>query len=379
MKIALLSTFYPFRGGIAQFSSALLKAFESNNVVKAFNFKRQYPQFLFPGETQFVKEEDTADEIISERLLDSINPISFSKTAKAINHFQPTLFISNYWMTFFGPSMGNVAKRINSNIVKIAIVHNIIPHEKRFFDNAANRYFIKNHDAFVVLSEIVEKDLLKIAPNAKILKLQHPNYSHFGEKISHDYARNKLGIETEKKTILFFGIIRDYKGLDVLLDSFGQLSDDYQLLIAGECYGAFDKYQAKININKNKSRIFLHLKYISDQEVVNYFSAADVCILPYKSATQSGITAISHHFELPLIATDVGGLKETIKNGENGLIVDSSDSDKIKIAIEKYFNMQLKSQFEQKLAKENEENSWTNFADKIIKFSSEIAVNTREK
>lgn len=378
MKIALLSTFYPFRGGIAQFSGALLKAFESDNVVKAFNFKRQYPQFLFPGETQFVKEEDSADEILSDRLLDSINPISFSKTAKAINNFQPSLFISNYWMTFFGPSMGNVAKRLDAEIIKIAIVHNVIPHEKRFFDSAANRYFLKNHDAFVVLSDIVEKDLLKIAPNAKVLKLQHPNYNHFGKKISQNDAKNKLGIETGKKTILFFGIIRDYKGLDILLDSFGQLNDQYQLIIAGECYGAFDKYQSQIDSNKNKSRIFLHLKYISDQEVAKYFSAADVCILPYKSATQSGITAISHHFELPLIATDVGGLKETIKNGENGLIVDSSDSDKIKIAIEKYFNMQLKSQFEQKLAKENEENSWANFADKIINFSSEIAVNTRE-
>lgn len=379
MKIALLSTFYPFRGGIAQFSGALLKAFESNTVVKAFNFKRQYPQILFPGETQFVKEEDNAEEIISERLLDSINPISFSNTAKAINNFQPTLFISNYWMTFFGPSMGNVAKRIDPKIKKIAIVHNVTPHEKRFFDNAANRYFLKNHDAFVVMSDIVESDLLTIVPEAKVLKLQHPNYSHFGEKIGQKDAKNNLRIDHDKKTILFFGIIRDYKGLDVLLDSFGQLNDEYQLLIAGECYGAFDKYQGKIDLNKNKSRIILHLKYISDQEVVNYFSAADVCILPYKSATQSGITAISHHFTLPIIATDVGGLKETIKNDENGLIVESSDSEKIKIAIEKYFKEHLKSQFQQNLTIENEENSWTNFANKILDFASEISVNTREE
>ncbi len=377
MKIAFLSTFYPFRGGIAQFSGAMFRSLELNHQVKAFNFKRQYPKILFPGETQFVKGEDVADSIDTERLLDSINPISFVNTARAINNFKPEIFISSYWMTFFGPSMGGVAKRLDPSIKKIAILHNVKPHEKRFFDKAANNYFLNNHDGFVVLSDAVEKDLLEIHPKAKILQLKHPNYNHFGAKLNQKEAIAKLGLDTEKRTILFFGIIRDYKGLDILLDAFSRLSDEFQLIIAGECYGSFAKYKMQIDSNQNKERINLHLNYISDQEVTNFFSAADVCVLPYKSATQSGITAISHHFCVPIIATDVGGLKETIKNGENGLIVESADAEKIKFAIEKYFKDGLKSKFEEKIAKENEENSWNNFTSKIIDFASGISVNTR--
>lgn len=377
MKIAFLSTFYPFRGGIAQFSGAMFRSLEINHQIKAFNFKRQYPQILFPGETQLVKDDDSADSINTERILDSINPISFVKTAKDINNFKPEIFISSYWMTFFGPSMGGVAKRLNPSIKKIAILHNVKPHEKRFFDKAANNYFLNNHDGFVVLSDAVEKDLLEIHPEAKVLQLKHPNYNHFGAKLNQINAVAQLGLDPEKKTILFFGIIRDYKGLDVLLDAFNKLNEDYQLIIAGECYGSFEKYYLQIEKNKNKSRIKLHLNYVSDQEVTNFFSAADVCILPYKSATQSGITAISHHFCVPIIATDVGGLKETIKNGENGLIVESSNAEKIKFSIQKYFNEGLKSKFEEKLKQENEENSWMSFTAKIIHFASEIAVNTR--
>lgn len=377
MKIAFLSTFYPFRGGIAQFSGAMFRSLEINHQIKAFNFKRQYPQILFPGETQLVKDDDSADSINTERILDSINPISFVKTAKAINNFKPEIFISSYWMTFFGPSMGGVAKRLNPSIKKIAILHNVKPHEKRFFDKAAHNYFLNNHDGFVVLSDAVEKDLLEIHPEAKVLQLKHPNYNHFGAKLNQINAVAKLGLDPEKKTILFFGIIRDYKGLDVLLDAFNKLNEDYQLIIAGECYGSFEKYYLQIEKNKNKSRIKVHLNYVSDQEVTNFFSAADVCILPYKSATQSGITAISHHFCVPIIATDVGGLKETIKNEENGLIVESSNAEKIKFSIQKYFNEGLKSKFEEKLKQENEENSWMSFTAKIIHFASEIAVNTR--
>jgi glycosyltransferase involved in cell wall biosynthesis len=273
--------------------------------------------------------------------------------------------------------MGTVAKRLNPSIKKIAILHNVKPHEKRFFDKAANNYFLNNHDGFVVLSDAVKNDLLEIHPNAKILQLKHPNYNHFGNKLNQNEALRNLDLDIEKKTILFFGIIRDYKGLDVLLDSFSRLNEDFQLIIAGECYGSFEKYQLQIDSNQNRERIKLYLRYISDQEVTNFFSAADVCILPYKSATQSGITAISHHFCVPIIATDVGGLKETIIDEENGLIVESADAENIKFAIEKYFKEGLKSKFEEEIAKVNEENSWTSFTDKIIEFSSEISVNPR--
>lgn len=372
MKIAILSVFYPYRGGIAQFSGSLFRAFELNHEVKAFNFTLQYPSFLFPGETQFVKPEDRADEIPSDRLLNSVQPFSYLKTANRVNDFKPDVFISNYWMSFFGPSMGFVAKKMVSSAKRIAILHNVIPHEKRFYDTPFNRYFLNNHDAFVVLSSAVEKDLLSLKPDAQILKLEHPIYSHFGDKIKREEAQNQLKINTEKKTILFFGIIRDYKGLDVLLSAFGMLSDDYQLVIAGECYGSFEVYQTQIEQLGIQDRCHVFNRYIPDHEVAPFFSAADVCILPYKSATQSGITAIAHHFCVPLIASNVGGLKETIIDGENGTIVAESKPELFASAIENYFKNDLQQTFSENIRIKNKENSWTVFADKVISFALEI-------
>ena len=372
MKIAILSVFYPYRGGIAQFSGSLFRALEQDHEVKAFNFTLQYPSFLFPGETQFVKAEDKADEISSSRLLNSVQPFSYLKTARVINNFAPDLFISNYWMSFFGPSMGFVAKKVTKNAKRIAVLHNVIPHEKRFYDTAFNRYFLNNHDAFVVLSEAVEKDLLSLKPNATVLRLQHPVYSHFGEKISQESAQEQLKLDPAKKTILFFGIIRDYKGLDILLTAFSKLSDDYQLLIAGECYGSFEKYEAQIEQLGIQSRCHVFNRYIPDHEVTKFFSAADVCILPYKSATQSGITAISHHFCVPLIATNVGGLKETIIEGENGIIVAEPKPELFVSAIEKYFKNDFQETFSENILIKNKENSWLNFSKKVVEFTAEI-------
>ncbi len=371
-KVAILSTFYPYRGGIAQFSGALFRALESNCEVTAFNFSKQYPSFLFPGETQFVKAGDTADEIPSVRVLNSTSPRTYVKTANRINQFQPDVFISNYWMTFFGPAMGTVAKRVSTSTRKIAILHNVIPHEKRFYDRMSNLYFLNNHDGFVVLSEAVERDLLSIKPDAKFIRIPHPTYDHFGARWEKQQAQVHLGIDPSKKTLLFFGIIRDYKGLDILVEAFSKLSSEYQLLIAGECYGNFDKYQQLIESSGASDRIYVFNRYISDQEVAPFFSATDVCILPYKSATQSGITAIAHHFCVPLIATDVGGLKETIKHNENGLIIPFPEIDELLQAIQFYFEKGKYELFSKQLELENKENSWGNFAVKLLEFSSKL-------
>lgn len=372
MKIAVLSVFYPYRGGIAQFSGSLFRALEQSHEVAAFNFSIQYPSFLFPGETQFVKPEDHADAIPSKRLLNSVQPLSYLKTARKINEFAPEVLISNYWMSFFGPSMGFVAKKVKNKTKRIAVLHNVIPHEKRFYDTPFNRYFLNNQDAFVVLSAAVEKDLLSLKPDAKVLRLQHPIYSHFGEKMSREKAHHELKLEVEKKTILFFGLIREYKGLDVLLTAFSALSDDYQLVIAGECYGSFEKYEAQMDELRIKDRVQVSNRYIPDHEVATFFSAADVCILPYKSATQSGITAISHHFCVPLIATNVGGLKETIEEGKNGTIVAEPKPELFVAAIENYFKNDNQQRFSENIRINNKENSWLEFSKKIIEFSREI-------
>ena len=372
MKISIFSTFYPYRGGIAQFSASLYRSLQKKNEVRAYTFKRQYPNFLFPGKTQFVTEKDKADKIESHRILDFLNPLSYFRSGNIINKDNSSLYISNYWMTFFGPAMGIIARRINKSTKQISILHNVIPHEKRFFDKGFTRFFLRKTDGFIVMSDAVLNDLLSIKPTAKYIRIDHPVYDHFGVKIDQKKALQKLGLSSDKKTLLFFGIIRDYKGLDLLLQAMNDLDESYQLIIAGEAYGSFNKYEVVVNNSKNKERIHLFNHYISDDEVPLYFSASDVCILPYKSATQSGITAVSNHFTLPVIATDVGGLKETIHHNETGLIVDRADSQKIKEAIVLYFEENLKEKFSQNVAIENEQKSWDNFTNKLVDFSKTI-------
>jgi len=372
MKVGFLSTFFPFRGGIAQFNASMYRALERVAEVKAFTFKRQYPDFLFPGETQFVTEKDIVDKIPAERVLDSINPLTFGKSARAINKFQPDLVLTKYWMTFFGLSLGTVMKKMRKETVRISILDNVIPHEKRFFDGISNRFFLKHNDGFIVMSDKVLGDLLTIKPDAKYLRVDHPLYDHFGEKRDRLESCERLGLDPTKKIVLFFGFIRDYKGLDVLIEATKHLDKDYQVVVAGEVYGSFDKYQNLIDELKVGDRIKLFNHYIGDDEVPDYFSAADVCVLPYKSATQSGITSISFHFELPMIATDVGGLKETIVDGKYGTIVPEVDSEAVASAIKNYFAQNLKEKYSAELKAYRIEHSWEQFVSKTLLFAEEL-------
>lgn len=371
MKISLLSAFYPYRGGIAQFGAMLFRALEKDHDVKAFTFKRQYPGFLFPGSTQFVQDGDNADPIPANRVLDTTNPLSFGKTAGVIKSLEPDLVISQYWMTFFGPAFGSVHKRLKGT-KRITILHNVIPHEKRFFDAPANRYFLKYNDGFVVMSDKVLADLLSIRPDAKYLRIDHPSYDHFGESVDCLVALNSINLDPSKRHILFFGFIRDYKGLDLLIDSMLDLSHEFHLIIAGECYGDFSKYERQIEQNGLKDRVHIFNRYIPDKEVKFFFSASDVCVLPYKSATQSGITAIANHFALPVIATDVGGLKESISHDVDGLLVSNADPHLIGNAIKKYFREGKGLVFRKKLEETKNQKSWSTFAQRLIDFAGSI-------
>lgn len=372
MKISIFSAFYPFRGGIAQFNAKLYRELERENEIEAFTFKKQYPDFLFPGTSQFVEENENVDKIPAKRIVSTFNPFSYFKAAREIRNSNPEVFISNYWMSFFGVFMGIMANKQRNSTSKIAIIHNLIPHEPRFFDKWLNSFFLKRFDGFVVMSDKVKHDLLKSKPGAKFIQLEHPWYDHFGDILDSTESKQRLKILEDKKTLLFFGLIRDYKGLDLLIDAFSELDDSYQLLIAGEVYGNPGKYESQISNSVSKERIFFFNKYIPDDEVKYFFSAADVCILPYRSATQSGITATSFHFEVPIIATNVGGLHETVKNEQNGLIVEKQDSESIKQAIHNYFDKGLKEKFRQSIRKEKSENSWGQFAESLILFANSL-------
>ncbi len=375
MKIAILSCFYPYRGGIAQFNASLYAQLSKSNKVKAFNFTRQYPSSLFPGQTQYVTKDDEAVPIESQALLDTVNPITWIKTARTIRKWRPNLIIIDYWMSWFAPSLGYVARNLKKDFKTISILHNVIPHEPKFFDKPLTRYFLSGFDGHVVLSEDVGKDLLKLAPQAKMTELFHPIYSHFGKKIERKEAEKFLGIEPCKKNILFFGLIRAYKGLDILIEAFDQLDDEYQLIIAGEPYGSFEKYQNLIDHSKGKDRIHTYLKYMKDSEVKNFFSVADVTVLPYRSATQSGISAISYHFEIPMIVTNVGGLKEAIGESGTGLVAEKPEASYIAQEIKTFFSDEsIRQQCHVSIRGEKERLSWHNFARLLEDFAESLNV-----
>lgn len=366
MKIAILSCFYPYRGGIAQFNANIFQELSTLHEVKAFNFSRQYPSILFPGKTQLVEEGDSAIKIPSISLLDTANPISYIKTSKIIREWNPDLLIMRYWMSWFAPSLGYVARHISSQTKVISILDNVIPHEERFFDKPFTKYFLGASDAFIVLSDAVGRDLQKFKPDANFISTPHPLYNHFGNKMERNEACRKLGIAPNKRNILFFGLIREYKGLDILLEAFSSLDDSYQLIIAGEPYGSFEKYEKLIESSPNRERIKLFTSYISDNEVPAFFSSADVCVLPYRTATQSGISAISYHFGLPMITTNVGGLKEAIEVPGTGIVVDKAEPVLVSQAIKDYFNSGKIGNFVTNIEREREKLSWKSFTDKLI-------------
>jgi len=372
VKIAILSCFYPYRGGIAQFNANIFKELSKAHEVKAFNFKRQYPDLLFPGKTQFVEKGDTALKIDSTALLDTANPFSYISTARAIREWGPDLLIMRYWMSYFAPSQGYIGRHQLAKTKVISILDNVIPHEQRFFDKSFTKYYLNSNDGFIVLSDAVGNDLLALKPSARYISTPHPLYNHFGDKMERAQAEARLGLESGKRNILFFGLIRDYKGLDILLEAFASLDDRYRLIVAGEPYGSFDKYSRIIEGIPGKDRIKLFTRYIADEEVSAFFCASDVCVLPYRSATQSGISAISYHFDLPMITTDVGGLKETIEGPGTGIVVDKVDPVQVREAIEDYFENEQGGRLRENIAVQKEQLSWSNFADKLLNFYSTL-------
>lgn len=365
MKIAYLSTFYPFRGGIAQFNARLVKHLYKFGEVRAYTFKRQYPNLLFPGKSQYVLPEDKPEVIESIQILDSINPLSYYKTAKMIKSYAPDILITKYWMPFFAPALATVLKSLKKQTFNVAIIDNISPHEKFPFARTLNKYYLKQNHLFIVMSNEVLKELIKIHPQANYVLVPHPLYENFGEKIEKSQARKSLQIDENRKVLLFFGFIREYKGLDILLQALGILPEEYHLVIAGEPYVSFEKYQKFIENLNLKEKVSLFVRYISDTEVPLFFSAADVCILPYKSATQSGIVGIAYNFDLPVIATNVGGLAEMIEPYGTGIIVKETEPKKLANAIIRFFE-NPREEYIKGIEKYKSKANWEYFASKII-------------
>lgn len=373
MRIALLSCFYPFRGGISQFNASLYLELGKSHTVKAFNFTRQYPEFLFPGKTQYVTKDDDAVPIESDALLDTANPFTYGRTYRAIRDWEPDLVIISYWMSYFAPSLGYIARRLRKRCKVISILHNVVPHEPRFFDAPLTRYFLSGCTGNVTLCDKVAEDLKRLSPKAPNITLFHPIYGHFGEKMPREEAEKALGLKPGMRNLLFFGLIRDYKGLDILLDAFGKLDSGYQLIVAGEPYGSFEKYRNIIDRSPAKDRIRLFTRYIKDSEVKVFFSASDLAVLPYRSATQSGISAIAYHFEVPMVVTDVGGLRQSIGDCGTGLVAPKADADCVVREIRTYFSdANLKTLCVNSIRAEKDRLSWRTFSKRLLEFSDNL-------
>ena len=371
MRIAILSSFYPLRGGISQFNAAMLAELGKCHDVKAFSFSVQYPGFLFPGKTQYVTPEDEAMPVDAEAILSTVNPFSWIKTARRIKEWKPDLLIMKYWMSWFAPSLGYVARHVGCK--SVVVLDNVIPHEPHFFDKPLTKYFLNGCTGFVSMSESVEKDLLSLRPDAPHILKAHPLYSHFGARLPKEEACRTLGIPSDKKTLLFFGLIREYKGLDILLEAFRDLPEDYQILVAGEPYGSFEKYQAIIDTLPGKDRVHLFTDYVRDSRVKVFFSASDLAVLPYRSATQSGISSVALNFDLPMVVTDVGGLASTIGSRGTGIVAPVPSPEAIRKEILRYFaDTSVQESCMESIAKEKKRLGWDAFMGSVLDFASTL-------
>ena len=369
MKITILSTAYPLRGGISHFVGLLYKELAKNNEVSVITFKRQYPSIFFPGKSQF-ESGDTIEKIPTESLADSINPFNWIKVGNRIKNDLPDLLIYKYWMPFFAPCFGTISRiaKKNGKTKILTICDNVIPHEKKPGDTATTKFFFKYVDYFVPLSRKVQEDLMKLKPKAKNKILPHPVYSNFGEPVDKIEARKFLNLPEDERLILFFGFIRDYKGLDVLLESMKMLKPklNIKLIVAGEYYSNEGKYNKIINELELQNQLYLFTDFIPTSEVKNYFSACDAVILPYRDATQSGIVQIAMNFHKPVIATNVGGLAEVISDGSTGFIVERENPQKLASAIENFYLQNKEKQFVSNIIKETDKYSWTKFSEGIF-------------
>lgn len=370
MRFTFLSAFPPYRGGIAQFSTALVHELRKEHTVSAFTFSRQYPGMLFPGTSQY--DAGLVDEVGAERTLDSINPLSWKRTAKLMQRTLPEVAVLRHWMPFFAPAMGTVAGRLRTHGVKVVtIVDNAIPHEPHFYDATLTRWFLRKCHGLVAMTAAVEKDILALCPQARVERMPHPLYDHFGAPMATTEARRELGLPNDARVLLFFGLIRDYKGLDLLIDAFGLLDRRYHLVIAGEPYGDFSGYRKQIEASTMRENIHVHARFIGEREVPVFFSAADAVVLPYRSATQSGITAIAHHFGVPVVATDVGGLREALDDGRAGVLVPTVSARGVEAGIHQLFDQDLEK-VRDGMTGLRDELSWTRYAASLVEFARSL-------
>lgn len=343
-SVVIIGPAHPLRGGLASYDERLAKEFtEKGFDTTIYTFSYQYPSFLFPGTTQYSTEPPPANISIKVKI-NSVNPINWIKVGNELKKLRPDIIVVRYWLPFMGPCLGTILRKVkrNHHTKIICIADNIFPHEKRPGDKAFTKYFLKPVDGFITMSEKVLADLHQFAKDKPARFVPHPLYDNFGGKISKEEARKKLGIHTQDKVLLFFGFIRKYKGLDILLEAMKILNTKFKipnlkLLIAGEFYEDEKNYHELLNDPGIIDNLIIHTQFIEDSMVKYYLCAADCVIQPYRNATQSGVTPLAYHFEIPMIVTNVGGLPSLVPD-KVGLIAEPN-AQSIAQKIEEYFQL----------------------------------------
>lgn len=329
MNITIVGTAWPYRGGIAVFSERLAREFQSQgHQVKLYTFTLQYPSLLFPGETQYSSEPAPTDLKI-ERKLSSINPFTWFSLGHRLYKEAPDLVVFAYWIPFMAPCMGTTARiaRRNGKTKVVVLCHNFIPHEKRIGDMFLSKYLVHSVDGVTALSQNVCDDVHKFVPGMPTVASPHPLYDSFGAPVTHDEACQYLGLDPQYRYFMFFGLIRDYKGLDWLIEAYAKVKDQLdanqcRLIVAGEFYSGRERYHALAKELGVEDAILWKTQFVPDHEVRYYFSAAELILQTYKSATQSGVSQIAYHFEKPMVVTRVGGLPEIVPDGKVGYAVE---------------------------------------------------------
>jgi D-inositol-3-phosphate glycosyltransferase len=383
MNIVIIGTAYPYRGGLAAYNERLAKQLIIEGYdVKLLTFTLQYPGFLFPGKSQFLDGPAPSVPAI-ERKVNSVNPFNWISVGYKIYKKRPDLLIFKYWIPFMAPCFGTIARIAKSNrhTKVLCILDNVIPHEKRTGDKTLTRYFTSCIDGAIAMSQSVLDDLKQFRKHIPVKHNPHPLFDNFGSPVPRPEALTKLGLEPELRYLLFFGFIRAYKGLDLMIDAFSDSrlrTMKLKLIIAGEFYEDATPYMELIRRHNLENDVILFDRFINDKEVNLFFSVADLIVQPYKSATQSGVTQIAYHFEKPMIVTNVGGLKEIVPHESCGYVV-NTDPKEIADAIADFFENNRKDIFIKNVREEKEKYSWSKMTNSILEVYNKCIHNDNQK
>ena len=367
-KLVIIGPAWPLRGGLSAFDEKLATQFTEKGIqTRIDTFSLQYPSFLFPGKSQYTTDPKPINVNI-DVCINSINPFNWIKIGLKLYREKPDLIIVRFWIPFLAPCLGTILKiaQLNKHTKVISIIDNMIPHEKRMGDRLLTKYFVKTVDGFIAMSEKVKNDI-KTFSHKPVSISPHPIFNHFGDPITKMEARTQLGLPQQDKIILFFGYIRKYKGLDLLIQAMANETIKnlgIQLIIVGEFYEDASTYHDLVNALGLQNRISFYSNYIPDGEVKNYVCSADFIIQPYKNATQSGVTPLAYHFEKPMLVTNVGGLADTVPHLKTGIVV-APTAEEIAKGIETLYELGEKH-FIPNIIEEKKKYSWSQMTEKFL-------------